>query len=267
MTALLHPEFLFAHLPKTAGAFMVNLLAQVSGHKQVERLLNGRTGHVPLDEFSEDERARLIIAGIRDPWSWYISYFHFFQYEDGRPWPELSSFKSSADSGWKETVERMLHGPTGPVTMKNIDGPRDVRSAMERLEIGFYSWYYLRMFFPDGQRLLSEASFEEIERRHDELCGVNVFVDTEQATVGMRDLFVETELLEPHIALQQCPLNAGSTAGRARRVSPDRDAYFHPGLEQDIARRDRLIVHRFGYDPQKTARPEPTTWIERGNLP
>jgi len=65
---IIHPEFIFAHIPKTGGMFVKKCLSKLKDVKIT------KDRHKPIDDINEkSDKYKFTI--IRDPLSWYISFW------------------------------------------------------------------------------------------------------------------------------------------------------------------------------------------------
>jgi hypothetical protein len=62
--------FVFLHVPKTGGTFVQKILAR---HLPMEQV-NGR--HSSYRDLSEEQRALPVLCIVRNPWDWYVSWYH-----------------------------------------------------------------------------------------------------------------------------------------------------------------------------------------------
>lgn len=73
---LIHDRFVFLHVPKTAGTFLRRVL-----HEEVPGCepLPGMPGsaHYGWDQIPEEAADRPVLAFVRNPWDWYVSWYSF----------------------------------------------------------------------------------------------------------------------------------------------------------------------------------------------
>jgi hypothetical protein len=70
---LVTPDFVFVHMPKTGGSFVVRMLRSIYGAAAVE---TGRK-HATCEEIPVSERGKPIVSVARSPWDRYISQYHY----------------------------------------------------------------------------------------------------------------------------------------------------------------------------------------------
>jgi hypothetical protein len=63
-------SFVFLHVPKTGGTFVQRVIAR---DLPMERV-NGR--HSSYRDLSEEQRALPVLCVVRNPWDWYVSWYH-----------------------------------------------------------------------------------------------------------------------------------------------------------------------------------------------
>lgn len=63
-------SFVFLHVPKTGGTFVQRVIAR---HLPMEQV-NGR--HSSYRDLSDEQRALPVLCVVRNPWDWYVSWYH-----------------------------------------------------------------------------------------------------------------------------------------------------------------------------------------------
>jgi hypothetical protein len=94
------PEFLFLHLSKSGGTFINKLLMQEFNSPV-------RIGyHLPYREIPFQFKTLPVVGSVRNPWSYYVSWFHF--HEKIRNNVIWSVFSKNGKCGFEQTIFRML---------------------------------------------------------------------------------------------------------------------------------------------------------------
>lgn len=75
---LVTPNFVFIHIPKTAGRFCRHQIVEHAGPVLFRGGLHG-----PIERLPEQFKQLPIIAFVRNPWDWYVSWFFHMQGFDG----------------------------------------------------------------------------------------------------------------------------------------------------------------------------------------
>lgn len=146
----LAPNLLYLHLPRTAGTFVTNLLEKTGVGSRTVGTLGVHDGVRKISPIQKEDR--LIFGSIRDPWSWYVSYYSWFKSpKTGQlngPIAELCGNRASF-----EEALRMMTTPHGQGLMVHPKIPGHQNSsdsqigrAMDKAQIGLWSWYVLTMF-------------------------------------------------------------------------------------------------------------------------
>jgi hypothetical protein len=111
---LVADNFVFVHVPKTAGTFIQETLR---AHLRV--LADWDYAHTPYDRLPAEWRHLPACFVIRNPWEWYVSWFHYEvevaprrkprRWDAGKRavWEEAMR---SGDAGFKEAVVRACRG-------------------------------------------------------------------------------------------------------------------------------------------------------------
>lgn len=119
MPMILGERLAFVHVPKTGGTF-TSMFLQDTGLACWEYLCYAMQGydhqsHQSLRVLPRGQlEARKVLAGIRDPWSWYVSWFlHASNYPSPAPCrgSELATWTQDLEAEWKECLHAMLWPP------------------------------------------------------------------------------------------------------------------------------------------------------------
>jgi hypothetical protein len=100
-------NFLFVHVPKTGGEFIANAMRRTCEVCEVGK-------HVPFRATPEEFRELPAICFVRNPWDWYVSWWHWARAHEGeeRDFREFvrSSFDQPKDY-YTRVFEGMVHDP------------------------------------------------------------------------------------------------------------------------------------------------------------
>jgi hypothetical protein len=97
------------HVPRTGGLFLNDICSK---HLPTEWILENPAGewHVPYSEVAPRLGDLPLLCFVRNPWDWYVSFYHYNRVEMGRR-PESWAWKAlfdEGDSNFKQTVTRVL---------------------------------------------------------------------------------------------------------------------------------------------------------------
>jgi hypothetical protein len=102
------PGLIYLHIPKAAGIFVRQILRE---HFRVD-LKPGPDGliqHEGVDAIPDGYRDRTRLATVRNPWSWYVSWFHYGLTDSGRAGINLAPFADDPEHPtFHGTLQRML---------------------------------------------------------------------------------------------------------------------------------------------------------------
>jgi len=113
---LVASELVFVHIPRTGGAFIT---ASLREHLEIERDAPRLPTHASYDELPLEFHDRPGFCVVRNPWDWYVSWYHhslargprLAALDPGDPkrtnWQALFS---GGENTFKETVTRMCQG-------------------------------------------------------------------------------------------------------------------------------------------------------------
>ncbi len=71
---LVTDRFTFAHIPKTGGEFLQRVIGR---HFPVRQAFLGDHSHTAIDSVRPEWRDQPVFALVRNPWSWYVSWYTF----------------------------------------------------------------------------------------------------------------------------------------------------------------------------------------------
>jgi len=110
-------SFVFLHVPKTGGRCIVHALQRILGETNLLKIPEHNTiHHKPLKEIGLKFKNTPKFAFIRNPWDWYVSWYHFQKrsYIDAQHQgdPKIFSFYDIVSNhntlGFKETIINLL---------------------------------------------------------------------------------------------------------------------------------------------------------------
>lgn len=242
---LITPDFVFIHMPKTGGTFIVRMLQKVYGDAAVE---TGRK-HATCDEIPEAERGKPIVSVMRSPFERYVSQYHYGwwrtqpqEYRD--PAAIRADFPRYPDVGFAEFV-----------TIANrffVNVHRGVATGYETphlppaLAPGWHTEQFVRFFCRDSRRAFAGLTEQALRDGRAEPYEYPVeFLKTETLNDDLADLLarfgVEAALADAVRRHERVlPEQAHETRERA-----DADDYFDDALRDFVLGKERFLFNRF----------------------
>jgi hypothetical protein len=225
---ILTDQFVFLHLHKSGGSFVNEcLLRHVPGARQVGY-------HLPASLIPGTARQLPVIGLVRNPWSYYVSWFSFQQQ---RPQPN-ALFRVLSDDGRLDfggTIHNMLDlGRDDALLSRVVDLlPRECGSGGLNLpgfalapirgtSLGFYSFLYGYLY--GGGSPAQVGRMEDLPRALLDLFAVVGY----SASPALRDY------------LPRAPRVNTSPHGAY-------GSYYDRGLRDRVAAQDALVIGRHGY--------------------
>ena len=217
---LVASHLVFVHIPRTGGGFIKGVLGD---HLEVDRAAPRLPTHAAYDELPVEFRDRPGFCVVRNPWDWYVSWYHhtikqgprFEALGPGDPkganWQALFA---GGQSTFEETVTRMCEG--------RLEHP--FAKSARRRDIDLYS-EYVRVL---ASRAIKQGRLEA--GRFEELIP---FLVESLDRYGLL-----TESLREAV-VQSPPTNAAPHG-------PYRE-YYDAELRDLVARKARWLTERFGY--------------------
>lgn len=223
------PRFVFLHLHKSGGTFInAGLMHHVAGARQLGY-------HLPRPMIPESLRALPVLGLVRNPWSYYVSWYAFQQ---SRPQPN-ALFRVLSDEGaldFSATLRRMLSlgrddalldrviaALPSAYTNQGLNLPGFALASIRGGGLGFYSWLHAYMHRPD----LGVAHIGRMEHLRSEFA--QLLERVQQPVVPELREFIAT-----------------APAMNASRHAPYAQ-YYDAALAAVVARADRSLIDEFGY--------------------
>ena len=227
------PQLVFLHLPKSGGTFLNEALVRfVPGARQLGY-------HLPRSLIPEACRALPVLGFVRNPWSWYVSWYAF-QYS----LPQRNAlFNTMSDGGrldFSGTIRNLLDLGSGSPLLDELlprvpdayvnKGLNLPRFALERIRgshRGFYGFLFDYLYEPGRGSPLRLGRQERLRE----------------------DFLEQLAALDVPICAE---LRAFVEEGAARNTSPHGfyTSYYDPALRDLVAIRDANVVnagrYRFG---------------------
>jgi hypothetical protein len=217
---LVASRLVFVHIPRTGGAFVKTMLRQHLGSDPGAPKL---PTHASFGELPRAFRDRPGFCIVRNPWDWYVSWFHhslergpaLARLHPGAPkrvtWEVLFA---GGQSTFTETVTKMCEGTAG----------HPFAESARRRDVDLYS-EYVRILAGDAmkRRKVEPGRFEEL---------VPFLLDFLDRNLLLTDPLREAITCTP-------PINAS-------RHRPYRD-YYDQQLRELVGHKARWLTRRFGY--------------------
>lgn len=221
-------RWLFLHLHKSGGTFVNEFLLRfVPGARQVGY-------HLPYADAPHDCAGLPALAFVRNPWSWYVSWFAF---QLARPQPNVL-FACLSESGrldFRATIRRMLdvgaddellqalvRALPRAYTNRGLNLPGTKLAAISGSGLGFYSFLYRHM--TQGAARLLTGRMETLR------------TDLPRMLAALGDA-LEPEALRH---LQAAP--ATNVSGHGPYA-----AWYDDELREIVAQRDSSLIQQFGF--------------------
>jgi len=269
-------NFVFLHLQKAAGTFVVDRLVQAMPGEV-------RDGHAPL---TAGKGGRTVAAAIRDPWDWYVSLWSYGCMGRGEVQGRLTASRASILNRTLRVVAAGRMSPGAAMTSLWLDHDRDpaawrdlyataedperfrrwLRKVLTlpgcghlpdaypilpmREHVGFMTFRVLRLFTDwqawkvESRSIRSPADALDFYRR----CGiVDHVLRTEQVEADLERLFNMLSLPPPPIGTDTAPVH------RNQSKRHQHTGYYDAETVALVLERDRMVVEAFGYVPPEIA--------------
>lgn len=221
-------DFVFLHLHKSGGTFVNQLMMRC--------LPSARPigYHLPYAELPAPFRHLPVLGTVRNPWSYYVSWYHF-QAQQSRPNSLFLIVSEKGTLGFRETITNLVNLESDESRIDQlIDASPDhfvnhglnlTKSCVSTLRgcgVGFYSFLYQRLY--NGSREPHIVSMEKLR------AGVASFLRAQSiASINVPEQFL--------------------AVAPKMNVTPHEHyrTYYDDGLKDLIARRDRPVTSAHDY--------------------
>lgn len=222
-------QFVFLHLHKSGGSFVNECLRRhMPGAREIGY-------HLPHSLIPEAFRQLPVIGLVRNPWSYYVSWFSF-QQQKPRPNALFRVLSDGGRLGFAGTIHNMLDlGRDDALLSRLLDllpaeyGSRGLNlpgfalAPIRGSGLGFYSWLYQYMYGGSG----SAVQVGRMEDLPQEL--LRLFESTgHRASTALREYLV------------------GAPPSNSSRHGPCAN-YYDAALRERVASLDALVIGRHGY--------------------
>ena len=221
-------DFVFLHLHKSGGTFINQLMLMCLPNA---RMLGY---HLPYAQLPEVHRALPALGVVRNPWAYYVSWFHF---QSGQAQPNALFRICSQDGrlGFADTIHNLvklegdaerLQALTDAVpdhfVNQGLNLTKQCVAALGGSGLGFYSFLYTRLFTG-----VADLTLIHVENLRPEL---RTFLNTR----------LRVRSPEADRFLTAAPMLNTTTHGPHR-------GYYPPSLRDLVAQMDAPIIERHGY--------------------
>ena len=221
---LITKYFVFLHVPKTGGLFVKEICGRfLPPDWFVPNTLHDHNG---LQAIPPEYGHLPILSFVRNPWDWYVSWFHYATQDLPRPSWLWSAFLDGGRSSFENAVVAACTGCRNgtPLAPPRPPGPQWWR-AMQELDADYYTamhWLITGQGVDKGR--VQVGRFESLRRDL-----ANFFLRND-IPVG-EDLLKRIEHLPPSNESQRGPYKD----------------YYDDDLRQVVAARARLLISSYGY--------------------
>lgn len=237
-------HFTFIHMHKTGGQTLSNLLSLIKSSREVGY-------HYPISELPAYAKDRPIVGMVRNPWSWYVSWYAFNAAMEIKT-PLFTVLSHAANADMRTTLVNLINLGSDadvsrfhrkalidilPDTLEGNRGPGLTKASIKDLEAsgkGYYSWLF--------------------ERMHGDLHNPNLYIGRFENLQGdfiniMKELSVpETPQMEASFA-KVGHLNSSRHSHYSN--------YYDEDLKNLVAEKDALIVDLYDYSFEESYVDEP----------
>lgn len=231
MSTILHDEFLFIHIPKTAGTFVTDFIRKSSISNGICKSL-GRA-HKPYSAFSNIDD-KYVFSCIRDPFHWYVSFY-------------LANWNGAVDDvcgvgcSFKSFVKAVN---SGSGNVKNVGR----LGKILELDCGFYTLWLLHMC---GNKNYQQKvfNFARVENLRNDL---HFIFNEIGVNMTKEDLLLLKKMSKKRVATDSIKLYNDNSIKLYSKYYDNEiklySKYYDNEIREIIVDRDKMIFEQFNYD-------------------
>lgn len=206
-------EFVFAHIPKTGGTFLQDILTE---HFPVVQEWAGDHSHHSIEFLAPEHRGKPVFAVLRNPWAWYLSWFSYCLAQDHNE--EFRRNYTPGPNAFRDCIDRLL--------APNHSDPH-VNDYMARENIGLLEMHRYHILDLDCRD--HDVHYGRLEHLREDVL----------AFLNSNGISIPGSLAD----------NLRRSASNTSSHGPWRKAYDHPLFEK-VALKERRIIEIGEYDGQ-----------------
>lgn len=215
-------KYVFVHMNKCAGVFVKDFIIKNFPTKiKVYK-------HAPLRCIREEDRKKKILGVIRNPFSWYVSFYHYHR-ENGY-YTKLS---------FAEYIKCHLQNSRKLISKaqkKNVlDKNAKIYPPETKLNIGSFTFHFINFFAFKSLKILRTWTDEQLENSFSNICKVYL-MRQENLKETMIDVFGE----QYRGQLANMPKKNISQHGHYSK-------YYTSELVKMVEEKEKLILQYYGY--------------------
>jgi hypothetical protein len=236
-------KFVFIHNPRTGGSFVRNSFKKIFPSANFSAL---EDWHKPIDLLDKRHKNKLKFGVIRNPWSWYVSWYHH-QQPKGK-W--LTLFLNGKSNTFRNFLTGVLSSSFArknkglkfhPVGNPYLKPSIPVLDYISNLGIGFVTYRYLYMFFNNYENIFYGK--RDIWTNHNKLLSLDCVIKNENIANDIIKVFNQNNIL-------LSSNNKGILRNAPRRNITNHkpyQTYYDEELVQLVGEKDKLVIDRYKY--------------------
>jgi hypothetical protein len=253
---IIHPKFVFIHNPHTGGAFVRKALEGLGGSFSKKASFMILTDwHKPIEILPKRYWNKLKFGVIRNPWEWYASFFahqkpngafikFFTNGKNGTYADEKEEFKIFLSNMLsRDFIKPHLGTKFHPVGNPYLKPSVKKLDYMHALDIGFFSYRYIYMFFDHYDRIFMDENKRKVFNEHDKLLSLDVVLRNENLTEGLIDLFNKRGIEITGKGKKFLRKHPRENGIRRKHYTE----YYDDNLIELVRKKDRLIIDKYNY--------------------
>jgi len=216
-------KYVFIHLNKNAGVFVKDFMRK--NFKTKIKVYK----HAPLRCIRESDRGKIKIGVIRNPFSWYVSFYHYHK-ENGY-YPKLT---------FEQYVKLHLENSRKLISKaqkKNVlDKNAKIYPPSTKMDIGSCTFHYIHFFSYKAVEILKTWTRERLGENFGRVSNINTMLSCENLKNDMIGLFGEKFRKE----LESAPKK------NTTKHKPYQE-YYTPELRRLVEEKDGILINYYGY--------------------
>jgi hypothetical protein len=239
---IISDQFVFIHNPHTGGAFVKTLLKLAFPTAHFDELT---AWHEPIQNLDKKHWHKLKFGAIRNPWEWYVSFYFKQQPKGGTLTLALDGKANTFENFLTNLLSLDFAKRKSNLKLHKVGNPY-VKPAvpkfdyMRRLDVGFFSYRYIYMFFDNYERIFySDDKMLAFKKPF----SLDEVYDTQNIVENISTIFDKHKIkVTPEVKQKwaKLPIENQSQHKHYRE-------YYSQKLINLVKYKDRLIIEKHGY--------------------
>lgn len=215
-------KYVFIHHNKNAGVFVKDYMLKRFKDCKIKVYK-----HAPIRCLPEADRNKIKIGVVRNPFDWYVSFYHYHQANGWYTKVGFSEYVKTHLSNSRQLISK--------AQKKNvIDKSAKIRPPKAKyMDIGSCTFHYINFFCFDSWDVLRTWRDYDLKENFKNICDLDVVMRTERLRKDMAKLFKDKSIIN---------LSKKNTSTHRHYRE-----YYDPELRKLVEKKDGILMKHYGY--------------------